>query len=105
MPDVCDVGHPVEDASIELYTQIRVRITARTWDRHPSVAGLSGLRSRGQELPFAGHKADDPDATLEVFPVTGDFTSRVLFFTVEVRIDERLSGRGRPRPSVPALVG
>ncbi len=84
-----NVRNSVEDVAFELFVQVRVRIATRMGDRHPSVRGRRVFCARRKEVPLADRKADDPNASLEVLPVTDDLSPLSLLLGAEILVSER----------------
>ena len=79
----------VEDISLQLGVEVRVRITSWMRNRHPLAAGLGRLCRRREKVPFADGEADDLDTPLKMLPLAGDLTAPIFLIGVEGLVGER----------------
>ena len=84
-----DLGNTVEDVSLQLGVEVRVRITTWMRDRHSLATGLSGLCRRSEEVPFADGEANDLDTPLKLLPLAGNLTATIFLLSVKKLLSER----------------
>jgi hypothetical protein len=86
--DCRNLWDTVEDVSLQLCIEVRVRITPRMWNGHPLV-GRGWLCLRREKVPFADGKADDLESPLQMLPLAGNLTTAVFLVGVEGLVSER----------------
>ena len=83
-----DLWHTVEDVSLQLGVEVRVRVTTGMWNRHPLAAGLGRLCCRFEKVPFADDEADDPKTPVKMLPLAGDLTAQIYLISTKGPVSE-----------------
>ena len=83
-----DLWHTVEDISLQLGVEVRVRFTTGMRSRHPLAAGLGRLCCRCEKVPFADGEADDLNTPLKMLPLAGDLTAPIFLISTKGPVSE-----------------